>query len=228
MRKLFAICCLCSVVVFSGCATMGNKALSRGFFDNKNQKVGVLVLEPTAEKQYFASSDGLLGMALLAGASISNTKFCKNLTDDRFQSMVEKKFVEKLNIRGIEASAIDRAQLARLPEVTNLKYDKNFDYAKLAEDNGVDKLLVAHINNSGYVRMHVLVFPISPVKSYALSSGKLYNQDNKVEWSYRPSMNKTSVNTSVRFKNLVKTQEGYDKAIDKSVDALVQDFFKNS
>ena len=186
---------------FSGCTTYQIIPHQKDFWTNHNQSIGVAVAPIPTPVSHKAGSQGLLDLAINNANSSDLDKHLGTMdVSDKINKLADD-LVAYLNERNFNAKRIsgyvkDWTINNETPEQQDDEFgsDKKSGESaaavpaaakKIANEHGVDKLLLISVNAVGTIRSYYGFIPTSSPEGYAHIDGKLMNlKNNKVEWEH--------------------------------------------
>lgn len=225
LRNLVMSVALLHVV---GCATQQNVAIDKGYWQNKNQKVGIVVTKlptPTGVKM---GNQGLLDVAINEAVGNPLDKHLESLNLDGFNELREQ--ISMLyEAKGIEAVLIEDQPVHReLPDTDKGVGFAEKDLGALAKKHGVDQVLLVNVQAAGTIRSYYGFIPTSDPAGYCLAEASLIDaKSHKLLWRFK-SEQKIAVagewdQPDAKFPNITTS---FYKAVDMSTSQIYNDISK--
>lgn len=167
-------------------------ALPSSYYDTPDQKVAVVVVQPSGASLFKTGGQGLLDMAISDAVTGEIQARLSNL--DGASAMVYlagEMFEASLDDRGVDASAAsDAVHEGSLPEFesgNDVRYGK-LDIRGIAASAGVDQVMILDLSQWGLSRKYYGFIALGPPKGYSRIDAVLLDaQDNSVLWRYVPA-----------------------------------------
>lgn len=177
------------ILGLSACANIApNLTVHQNFWKNKQETIGVAVVEiplPTAHK---GGSQGLLDMAINEAVASDLEKHLNSL-DTREVVQLADKITNYLNTNGYKTKQFKNPiSIADLPDFENTKSGSDYfaskDFRSYKAKYGVDKLVLITVVRLGTIRDYYGFIPTSEPSGISHINGKVINlTSNMLEWN---------------------------------------------
>ncbi|MBI5523065.1 MAG: hypothetical protein HY910_10580 [Desulfarculus sp.] len=166
---------------------MGPRPLQDNFWQDRQAKIGVLVMNPAAPRAMRTGDQRLLDLAIneLANNSLES-HLTKLRVDDHEKFCTD--FIEGLVSKGMNVQRVslplDVNSLSEFEAPLDGSCETK-DYRPYIQEAGVDKLIILSLPAMGTTRPYYGFVPLGPPKAICMFGGKMIEaKTNKLLWSY--------------------------------------------
>jgi hypothetical protein len=213
-----------------GCAP-ARMSLKPSFWKETQHKVGVATLAAPKLAAYRAGSEGLLDMAINSAMSGSLEAHLQSLDASKFAAVADQ-YVEKLNERGLNARRLSKTvnPLTMSPFTSEAPGEfAERDLRPLAEQEGIDMLILLSLQQCGTTRKYYGFIPLGPPEALCVSKGELIDlRTNQIAWRAYPEISEAILpvegewDQAPDYRNVTLA---IDKAMTRAQVFLLEDFF---
>lgn len=217
-----------SLVIFlSGCVTPPQQfvQLDPKVLDAKSGRVGVAMAVLPPVDTYFPGASCLLCIAAASATNSTLTAHAQTLPRDDLPN-IKNTVADLLRKKGMMVTVIEEdINMETLTDVSNPGKDvARKDFSPLRKKYDIDKLVVIHIRELGFIRTYSAYFPTSEPKGYLSGAGYIVNLSNNTYDWYLPVLVTRSPGTGwdepPKFPALTNT---YFQALEMGKDAILGD-----
>lgn len=185
-RNVWVAILILLVAMASGCASMGPVSLQSNFWQDKQARIGVVVLDQPVPKAYRSGGQGVLDQGINEVANHTLDTYLSTLRVADYERFCNE-FIEGIVNKGINVQRIGIPLIANeLEEFTDGSLDGSCDtkdYRAYIQKAGVDKLIIISMPIIGTTRPYYGFIPLGPPKGFCMLGGKMIEaKTNKILW----------------------------------------------